>query len=582
MTRHDPIFRTRPWLLAHVGLALLVVLPSATGAQPVREEQSAAPTQESKQEVALDAARVRELEQTGAAEMGRMPESQSEREAEARQLLQAAARAEVAGDLDEAIRKYGAVGSLAKAGVEGEVEARYALQFASLMARKGARPEALYHQAMEKGTPRQSALARNNLANLHLERGDAAKAVELFRELDLEAVEPDRRFVYRFNAARALESAGQGDEAYRHYLHALKEQPAFIPAVEGAWRAARTAAADDTELTRRAVEMGEHLLEAGQLRSFDRMVWSALEETGAPEVLNLFVRRWAIKLPERGELDERTWRRLAASVGFRPDTGKLIRVLQQALASRPFARAAESGSEALLDLSRRFEPWRDVDGGRAMANLLVQLAAADRERGADASALGRTFVAWWLDRDNTRAAVDCAAALRARPELDPEGRIQEELIQDLFEVKGRAYAARDFRNILRLHLLLASIFEKREQWGSSGEARSVIFQLEHALRAERELNALDSDYTPSVGLHRRLAEAYEAVGRRPKAFDHYLRAARSLAKLERVIDAERMVQVAEALTVPMDERRTEQLAETAAQIREQRRVFEERYGKPPG
>lgn len=580
MTRHDPIVHTRPRVFAPVALVLLIVLPFATGAQPAREEQSAAPTQ-SKQQVALDAARVRELQRAGAAEMTRMPESRSERDAEAQQLLQAAARAQAAGDLEEAIRKYGAVGSLAEAGVEGEVEARYALQFASVMTRQGTRPDALYLQAMEKGTPRQSALARNNLANLHLERGDAASAVELFRKLDLDAVEPDRRFVYRFNTARALETAGEGEEAYRQYLHALKDQPAFVPAVEGAWRAAKTAA-DDTELARRAVEMGEHLLEAGQLRSFDRMVWSALEETGAPEVLNLFLRRWAIKLPEGGELDERTWRRLAASVGFRPDTGRLIRVLQQALASRPFARAAESGSEALLDLSRRFEPWRDVDGGRAMANLLVQLAAADRERGADASALGRTFVAWWLDRDNTRAAVDCAAALRARPELDPEGRIQEELIQDLFEVKGRAYAARDFRNILRLHLLLASIFEKREQWGSSGEARSVIFQLEHALRAERELNALDSDYIPSAGLHRRLAEAYEAVGRRPKAFDHYLRAARSLAKLERVTDAERMVQVAEALTVPMDERRTEQLAETAAQIREQRRVFEERYGKPPG
>jgi len=576
MTLQAPIPRTRRTVRTWgvLGVALLLGTAQAAVAQPEKQ------VSKTKLRVELDAVRVQELQRAGAAEMARVPESRVERETEVRQLLQEAARMQTEGDVEAAIRKYGAVAFLTEAGVEGEVEARYALQFASLLAKQGTHPEALYHRAMEKGTPRQSALARNNLANLHLERGDTAGAVELFRALDLEAVEPDQRFVYRFNAGRALETAGEGDEAYQHYLRALEEQPAFVPAAEGAWRAAKTAG-DKGVVARRAVEVGERLLDAGQLQPFDRMVWSALEETASPDVLNLLVRRWVVKLPESGELGETTWRRLVAAVGFRPSTGELVRRLRLAFASRPFEVAAQQGSEALLELSRRFQPWREVDGGKALSELLVRLAEEDRQRGADSVALGRTFAAWWLDRDNTRAAVDCAAALRARPELDPEGRIQEELIQDLFEIKGRAYAEQDWRNILRLHLLLASIFEKREQWGSSGQARSAIFQLEHALRAEQELNGLDPEYTPSPGLHRRLAEAYRAVNRNEAAFDHFLQAARSLAKLERVGNAEEMVKEAEALGLPPDEERFGRLAETSAQIREQRLAFEERYGKPP-
>ncbi len=580
---------------AVAGLVLALTPLSVVGqekekAKAARETYAAAAAQPQVRAKDAEAARAVDAYRAGSAEVRRMPDTRAGRDAEARRLLADAAEGQRGADPEAALRAYGALATLAGAGVAGELEADYSLRLAALLHQRpelapteplGAlpAPEALYERAMATGTPRQAALARNNLATLHLDRGDGERAAALLAGLDLDAVPAGERFVYRFNTGRALEAAGDRDQAFGHYLRALDEQPAFVPAAEGAWRAAR-AGSDRALAARRAVQLGDRLLAAGQLAAFDAGAWAALADTGSPEVMNLLVRRWTVRLPEGGAPNEAQWRRLTAAAGGDDIARELVLALRYAFSTPRFAAAARQGHEALLAISRRIDPWRRLDGGATMAALLVRLAEADREAGGDEAALGRTFAAWWLDPSHLEAAIACASALRARPELDPEGRIQEELTRDLFIAKGRAYQREDWRTILRLHLLLASIFEDQGRWGSSSEPRSAVFQLEHALRAEEAVLVLDPAFTRSPALHRRLADAYRELGRREAAFGHFLLAARSMAALERIHEADRMVAAADALGLPPDVERQLLRSKAAAEVQRQQRLLDQRKVAP--
>jgi tetratricopeptide (TPR) repeat protein len=574
---------------AAAGLVLALAPLSVAGqeqekAQTARETYAAVAAQPEVRTKDAETARAIDAYRAGSAELRRMPETRAERDAEARRLLADAAEGQRSADTEAALHAYGALATLADAGVAGELEADYSLRLAALLHQRpelapteplGAlpAPEILYERAMTAGTPRQAALARNNLATLHLDRGDAGRATELLAGLDLDAVPDGERFVYRFNTGRALEAAGDPGEAYGHYLRALDEQPDFVPAAEGAWRAAR-AGGDPARAARRAVEIGDRLLAAGQLAPFDEVAWTAVAQEAAPDLLALLARRWSVRLPESGRPEDARWARLDAGSRGNAFSRELVLALRLAFSTARFADAASRGHETLLAVSHRLEPWRQVDGGTALAGLLVRLAEADREAGDDAAALGRTFAAWWLDPGHLEAAIACASALRARPELDPDGRIQEELTRHLFVAKGRAYQREDWRTILRLHLLLASIFEEQERWGSSHEPRSAVFQLEHALRAEEEVLALEPDFTPSPALHGRLADAYRQVGRTDAAFDHYLRAARSLATLERGEDAEAMLATAADLGLPPDAESSARLAAARDHVEEQSALYD--------
>ena len=397
----------------------------------------------------------------------------------------------------------------------------------------------LYAEAATTGTPRQAAYAYNEIGNLHLTMGDARQAAAAFSQVDLDAVPEGQRFVYRFNRGRALEQTGESRRAWSDYLAVLDERPAFRPAVDAAWRTLAAAPADDRGAAERAERLADLLLDQGQHDALAEVLWPALERWKSPGLFALLAEWWSAAPPGEGALPA------ARVAGLRRLRAPLADELVEAFDAAPFERAAQAargGSlRRLRHLAReRFPSWRDVGRGPALSALLTRLAADDHRRGELDAALARTFVAWWLDRANTQAAVDCAAVLSARPALDPNGEILAELVDLVVVAKGGAYATRDWKNALRMHLLLAGIFEEQGVWGSSHELRSVVFQLEHALAAEERIRESDPGYVASPGLHRRLGVAYGEVGDEERACVHYRLAASALAERGRDEEAAKL------------------------------------------
>jgi tetratricopeptide (TPR) repeat protein len=183
----------------------------------------------------------------------------------------------------------------------------------------------------------------------------------------------------------------------------------------------------------------------------------------------------------------------------------------------------------------RYAPWfGSPEDSRGAAEILArpsQFLTAMGEIHADLGRLGHALAlyaaAWAMNTANLDAGLYAASLLLEYPEeLDPEGRYLRRFISNLFAGKGEAYIGDDLPNILRFHTILGTIFSNQERWGDSGTVESAIFQWENALRASRRLAQQGrTEEAAAPGLHAKLADAYDAVGRRSDAFDSYLRAA---------------------------------------------------------
>lgn len=129
-----------------------------------------------------------------------------------------------------------------------------------------------------------------------------------------------------------------------------------------------------------------------------------------------------------------------------------------------------------------------------------------------------------LDRNNMVAASGLAELiLEYGSDIDPDEVILNSLINRLFNEKGAAYRSEDWQSIFHYHVVLGTIYSKRKIWGQEYEARSAVFQWEHALEAHHRLN--NGKSVP--GIHSMLAQAYKEK-KRPDlvlAQFHYLKAA---------------------------------------------------------
>jgi tetratricopeptide (TPR) repeat protein len=174
---------------------------------------------------------------------------------------------------------------------------------------------------------------------------------------------------------------------------------------------------------------------------------------------------------------------------------------------------------------RHTVPPQPCDAANLVALLRVIGDGFSRE-GSPQGALSRFALAWSTSRDPA-AAIQVAGLLLANPQLDA-GRLKEGFVASLFERKGEAYLEGDLVTAFRLHVVLASLFERSEMWGNEGEPASAIYQLDHALQISQQLGAgavAQRDAIPA--LHARLARAYVHERRSVEAFEQYLSSARS-------------------------------------------------------
>lgn len=469
-----------------------------------------------------------------------------------RALSERAKRAESTGDRAEAVKAYEAVRAEKVTPTEAEVGSDVArlrvnatLQSArnlEMLASSDAAPaarlveaRARYEEVITQGDAGQKLAARNALGVLLLRQGQKAEALATLKQIDLAAVPAAQAFVFHSNLGRAYEESGQAQSALTEYKASLEQQASFLPAQQGAFRLLQrrepAPLADAIALIGLLTKKGEVRAAADRTREL-LVAWQG--QPGAIELLPPLARNYAAARVAPSDFLARDWPSLAkvSDPTLRASLDQLRHAYQDDL---PFSTDRWSPP-------RDFSAWaRPLSRARSMAALLRFRGdfedAADRPR----QALALYWTAWLLDRDPDYA-VATLSVLEAHPELQAGPvRVFDTLIATLFDTKGDAYARQDWPSIVRLHVILAGIFERQGHWGPEFGAQGAVFQWENAARAAVAARREHPDIGPAPGIHLGLAACYRHLGRFPEAWGEYVEAAEAFLSDGRPADARKAV-----------------------------------------
>jgi tetratricopeptide (TPR) repeat protein len=379
-----------------------------------------------------------------------------------------------------------------------------------------------YRDVIQRGNPLQQTLARNYLGEVLLKQGKASEAVQAFQTMDLSTVDASKRHILQYNLGRALEVSGDDRAAYDKYSAIVLSQPAFTLAAERSFdilqKATPPRVAEVVRLSSALLKSGEIETASSRLKGFLKS-WGGQPDAAA--MLVPLVRYYTIQAYSPRAFGQVEGPFLAELQRTAPALARPVAEIRRVYEG-PLTPVFSSGQAR-----SSFPSWTDTADKRdAFAALLTAVGNQfNREKGPQ-EALARLSAAWMIEPSRTDGAVELAATLRANRNLrfGPNSQLFDQLIDGLFETKGQAYAGNDWPNILRLHVVLANIFEEDRNWGSSTNSRSAIFQWEHAIEAERRVRAADAAFSPSPGLHMHLASCYRAVGRSADALTEYVNA----------------------------------------------------------
>jgi hypothetical protein len=314
----------------------------------------------------------------------------------------------------------------------------------------------LLRQIGDRGTPRQQALAKNQLGILELAgpQPDPRAAIKSFRSVELEQLAGDERLHVQFNLGRAYQDSGDQQQAYEQFRNILREKPDFQPAVEGAFRALRSDGRWARPST--AAELTKDLIEERQIGLARENLWTLLPKAATQgeaslPLFNAMIQLYAaasVPPDEYKQVERDKWQRMQ---GRSDAWDRQIQNLDRAYLGE--LMQAVRGQNVL-------ERFPGVPARKDFATLLKSIGDAYTWSEEPAKALSRYYAAWMMDRDNTSAALYAASILQDHRELDPDGALLEALIREAFHEKAVAYGEQDWLNIRRLHVLLAGIFER--------------------------------------------------------------------------------------------------------------------------
>jgi len=308
-------------------------------------------------------------------------------------------------------------------------------------------------------------------------------------------------------------------EAFRYYSEALHENPTYDSAAAGAYRALR-----QTKDFSEAYSLTVFLLQNGATESAargarDLALLTTDIESGKRMLAAILQYYVADSVDERRfSTSERLF--LEKLTAGKPALSSSTREITMAFLGNfepPFDR---------VSARHLFPSWTDSPwASDSMSNLLKYLGTRKSKDKDWQSALARYSAAFLVNPGNSGAAVDAAALLRDHKDLlDSSHQQFDRLLGGVFIQKGDYYEKQDWSGILRLHVVLGTVFEAENKWGSRTEPASAIFQWEHALAAERQLpHSAEKPVTVPV-LHMKLANAYEHSGNRAAAQEQYVEA----------------------------------------------------------
>ncbi len=495
-----------------------------------------------------------------------LPSAAQETSADIATELRAAAVADAAGDYAAAAAAYReALRRASAAGVPASVRVDVSLNYAqTIEAWRRAEPDrpmcdedgrataaagqdacdvlltTLYESAVRDSTGAQATLARNNFGTWLLRRERYADALSVLSKMDVSA-DSERRTVYGYNQARALELTGRTSEALQRYMNLTASDPTFSPSADGAARVLRAASAPDAKTCSALVTT---LLAKGQTDAAERVTRRLLSGpvTGAwgGALLGLRLRYSVAARLDRERLrTEQTYlSSLAADSEVRQQVANVDRVLR----------------DGKLPLITHDDEAQDTFRMRSTPAVIEPFAAFVKyvgdlfsDEGHYQQALHRYLLAWQLDANHGESAVYAAALIRSHPDVDPRQEALDALLTDIFDRKGMFIAERDWPNSLRMHVVLGSIFEKLERWGPETNPRSALFQWKAAIDDENRMRQANRTLSPSPGLYQSLAEAYGRSGDRASAATYFERAARAFTEIGRPEDASRVARLAASM-----------------------------------
>ncbi|TDJ69667.1 MAG: hypothetical protein E2O39_11255 [Planctomycetota bacterium] len=446
---------------------------------------------------------------------------------------------------------------------------------------------AWYDMALAAGGAPQRSLARNNKGVALLGLGRGSEAIAELERVDYEVVIQSQRHVFRYNLGRAYEQERRAPQAIEIYRGIVEAQPSFRPAVDRLYGLLRESKAP--EQIQAAAVLTSELVRRGEGRAALENVKGCLEEwkrePAVPAICEVLVRSYVegrVSPADYAKTERDFLARIVRGAQDAPTAAYLERFARQLQRVYGDELPIDPSPELARELfPRPSEEWSaEIVSGVSMPqelSRLLKLAGDYYDGGGDpGQALARYLLSWNLDPGNTEALVYVAEMVRRDEALALDGELRALLVSRIFEEKGASYRARyktaeDWLNILRYHVLLASIFEERGEWGSPGELASVIFQLEHAIDAGQQVRRLGAALAPSPGLHYRLGRAYiasELRHLRPRARPSFLRAARGFLRDANAGDARLALEAASGLGPALDEDAQQQLAELQAALRQ--------------
>lgn len=443
--------------------------------------------------------------------------------------LSEAQRMAIVGNYSEAVSRFEDAKDLAHKSNDTAAEAESSLYLARTIEHSRSkqtldpseyqRADSAYVDAIRLGDNNQKAAALNGRAMLMLRRGDSMGALRQLQAIDLRQVDSSHRAVYRYNTGLAQEKAGQWKGAYDSYVAAIADKPEYQSSAEAAFRLVH-----DGQQSRipEAVSFINTLLKSGQTVSAGNYTKQLLQEwCGQPnsrELLVALLQYYAVAPLTLTSLSDTEWPYLSHIAASAPNLQRPIAEIQTAWfgSFKPIFRF-----EAAIQL---FPEWAGPESRQtAMAGLLKKTAELLKEKGRFEDALARYSAAWAISADAEGALYAASLLHDQRSLIDTNQALFDQLLRGIIDVKGREYQKGDWPNILRLHVVLGTIFQQEKQWGSETELRSAIFQWQHAITAEKRIRETDPNYPPSPMLYMSLADAYRAEGD-VKAFDLYLSA----------------------------------------------------------
>ena len=391
-----------------------------------------------------------------------------------------------------------------------------------------------YVAVKKDGDDASRALAANGLAVIHLSKQKPDSAVRELRKVPLDKLSQDEGAVVTYNLARGLTAVQDTAGAVEALKRSIRSRPDNDLAVVDAFSLLRLSAkASGMD----AAAMGAILIDAGRAETALEELTPCLERWGnEPAGVAIFGqmvraqarlgvdsvavarlitagRRESAVAPAAADLD-----RVAGGFAI-PLSPANARALVPAWVSQGMASTISDFLKALGDARQSGSYRRGGHEGDIAVALACYAAACE------------------LDPSNTQAALYEADLLLRHRETGGAARpaMLDRLVRPLFAQKTSAYRSQNFPVILRLHVVLASIFEGQGRVGLGlGDSHSAIFQLQRAIEIQGQGLAVGIAMPAAPGLHQRLADIYSRASQqdstyRSRAAHEYVLAAREFA-----------------------------------------------------